>query len=150
MGKEDSANEWRTFPEYPDEIELDFTVYEVIQEYELYRPKVGNPQCGKWTYENYADLCLWDWDNHRFVDVYGAEYYYEISEDPAYRNHKLFWRVADLPPGLKNLADRIYTELCRQHIRPFYDEREDMDFYEARERYEDRHADDKWKELHGE
>ena len=144
MGNANSYNRWHTFPDYPDSIDYDDTVYEVIEQYYRY-----NTYTAKWDFECYPGLCLWNWEEHKFMDVFAAEYFYDVGLAPDYRDYQLFWRVADLPPGMKNFKYRICTELIDNKIRPFYGENE-MDYYDSREWYEDRRADDRWKELHGE
>ena len=140
MGNANSDSGWHTFPDYPDTYEEVDTVYLVIEEYWVKNRK------GLWEYNNYAALCLWDWDNHYFVDYCGTEYRYD--SDNSWSDHTLYWKVADLPPGREKMWDRLYTNLCRLDVMPFAEPEEDpyadfdYDYYSDPDR--------KWKERHGE
>ena len=109
----ESLDKWHTFPDEPDTWEDVETVYLVSEQY--YLKSFG----GKWVYELHQAFCLWDWENHRFVDVYGGEYFYALETDNGNRDYSLFWKVADLPPG-QRIASRLYDEICAQGVEPFY------------------------------
>lgn len=115
MGNANSDSGWHTFPDYPDTWEDVETVYEVVEDYDSWVSHTAT-----WSHETYVNLCLWDWENHRFMDVFDGEYFYDIGTCNEYRDYKLFWRVADLPPGMEKYGDTLYSELCRHGVEPFY------------------------------
>lgn len=131
-------NGWHTFPDEPDTWEDVETVYLVSESY--YRKTIK----GKWEFECYQAFCLWNWEDHRFMDVYANEYFFGLETSIDYSDHKLFWKVADLPPGMEKYADKIYGELCRQGVRPFAEP--EPDYYP----YYDPDPDRKYKEMRGE
>ena len=114
MGKESLNNGWHTFPDEPDTWEDVETVYLVSESYYRKTSK------GKWEFECYQAFCLWNWEDHRFMDVFSNEYFFGLETSIDYSDHKLFWKEADLPPGMEKYADKIYGELCRQCVEPFY------------------------------
>lgn len=144
MANESLNNGWHTGDERPDTWDDVSIVYHVIEQMDLYSPFKK-----KWTFECYSALCLWDWEDHIFVDIEGNEYYPDDGGDPNYRDHKLFWKVADLPPDMAKYWDKMYSTLSSQGVYPFYDEKEAAEYYEdSRERYEDLHCDDRYKERY--
>lgn len=136
MANESLNNGWHTFPDEPDTWEDVETVYLVCESYDVKNKK------GVFKFECYQGFCLWDWENHRFIDIFGGEYFYGAETSLYYENHKLFWKSADLPPGMEKYADKIYESLCRQGVRPFSEPDYDP--------YDDPDQDRKWKEMHGE